>query len=100
MPTPTSPAPAVRALEGAPVRGNDLDALSAQLASLSMRLDVCFHPSKSTGDEVQAIAERLGVKLIGGSSDRGMLCYEAVGAAIGQFRDAMTALGLNASFGK
>lgn len=67
---------------------------------LIFKMTVSFSPSSVTGEKVQTCAEKTGAKLLGGSSHNGMLIYQAQGASIGEFRDAIKTLGLRAYFTK
>ena len=74
--------------------------MTLNIESLKINLSVSFFPAWQTGQQIQDIAERLGVSLSGGSSASGILLYTAQGRAIGQFRDAIESIGQHANFAK
>lgn len=63
------------------------------LENIEMRVRVGFGQDWSLGQQVQDIAEKVGVVLVGGSSEQGQLIYSCKGMKIGEFKKALAEKG-------
>src|SRR5690349_15959650 len=69
----------------------------ALLEKTQVTVRVGYGPSWELAQRLQDIAERIGVELVGGSSEQGQSFYRCRGFKIGQFRKACTDAGFVAT---
>lgn len=67
------------------------------VSKISMIIRVGFGPDWSLAQEVQDIAEKVGVGFVGGSAESGQAFYRATGMKIGEFRQACANAGFVAT---
>lgn len=68
-----------------------------ELEQIAFTVRVGFGQSWSLSQQVMDIAEVVGVKLLGGSSEQGQLFFECVGPKCGEFKNSCKAAGFIAT---